>query len=345
MKKLIILVLAIGLAGLYSCEKDMSDKAELKATPTKSALNMEEGKVTVLQKADAEVPIDYTWSASDFGAQVITTYNLEFDKKGNNFEEPFSIGIVKNALTLSILTSDLNAKLLGLCADPENPEQLELEFRIKATVSEYVDPAYSAIVNQKMTPYGEVIVYPWLNVPGNYQGWNPADMSTAIASKLSNEKYEGYMWFPAATEFKYAKGSWDTNWGDDGGDGTLEPGGANILCPEEGYYKLNANLVDLKHTFVKTDWGVIGSATPGGWDTDTDMMYDQVTKVWTVTMDLTAAEIKFRSNNDWALNYGDDGADGKLEEGGANIVITVAGNYTITLDLSKPVYRYKLVKN
>jgi hypothetical protein len=153
------------------------------------------------------------------------------------------------------------------------------------------------------------------------------------------------MWFPANTEFKYAKGSWDTNWGDDGANGTLDPGGANILAPEAGYYKLNADLVGLTHTFLKTEWGVIGNATPGGWDSDTDMTYDEANKIWTVTMDLTAAAIKFRANNSWDLNYGDDGGNGSLEAGGADILVPAAGNYTITLNLSNPVYKYKLQKN
>lgn len=345
MKKLTILILALGMIGLYSCKKDLSNQAELKSTPTPSTLNMTPGQVIVLEKADSSVVLTYTWTKSDFGAQVVTTYNLEFDKKGNNFKEPFSLGVVKNGTSISILTSDLNSKLLGLETEPDNPVALELEFRVKSTVSDYVNPAYSAVIPQTITPYAMVIVYPWLNVPGNYQGWNPGDMTTAIASKLSNEKYEGYMWFPASTEFKYAKGTWDTNWGDDNGDGTLEPGGANILCPDEGYYKLNADLVNLKHTFLKTDWGVVGDATPGGWDVDTDMTYDQVTKVLSVTMDLTAAKIKFRANNSWDLNYGDDGGNGTLEENGADIVIATAGNYTVILDLSKPVYKYKLIKN
>jgi len=346
MKKIVILILAIGLIGLYSCEKDMSDKAELKATPTASTLNMQNGAVIVLQKNDSAVVLEFDWSKSDFGAQVVTTYTLEMDKKGNNFDAPIAVGVVKNALSVSILTADYNSKLLGFEAEPDNPVPLELEFRVKATITDLVNPAYSSVISQTITPYPMIIVYPLLNVPGNYQGWNPADMSTVIASKKSDEVYEGYMYFTPSTEFKYAKGSWDVNWGDDGGDGTLEPNGANILAPDEGYYKLNANLNTLKHTFLKTEWGVIGDATPGGWDNDTDMTYDQVTKVWTVTIDLTANKIKFRANNSWDLNYGDNDANGSLEEGGADIAIPSAGNYTITLDLSKaPNYKYKLVKN
>ena len=33
-------------------------------------------------------------------------------------------------------------------------------------------------------------------------------------------------------------------------------------------------------------------------------------------------EFKFRENNDWAMNYGDNGADGTLDVNGENIAIT-----------------------
>jgi hypothetical protein len=55
---------------------------------------------------------------------------------------------------------------------------------------------------------------------------------------------------------------------------------------------------------------------------------------------LKDGSIKFRNNDAWTLEYGDNGADGVLDAGGANIAAK-AGNYSIILDLSnskKPVY-------
>jgi hypothetical protein len=48
--------------------------------------------------------------------------------------------------------------------------------------------------------------------------------------------------------------------------------------------------------------------------------------------------MKFRFNEDWGVNYGDDGANGSLEPGGANIAVSVAGIYYITLDLAALTY-------
>ena len=76
------------------------------------------------------------------------------------------------------------------------------------------------------------------------------------------------------------------------------------------------------------------------------MTYDAASKTWTLTVDLTAEEIKFRANDGWDWNYGDTGADGSLENGGDNIPVPAAGNYTVVLDLSNPrAYTYTLTLN
>ena len=212
----------------------------------------------------------------------------------------------------------------------------------------------SAIVNKFPEPGsgGSVLVtpnpgnsaYPVLNVPGGYQGWDPALSSTVIASPNSDSKYEGYFYLEANTEFKFAQGGWDLNWGDDGADGTLDPGGANIKVNETGFYLLEADLNTLTYKVTKTDWGLIGSATPNGWDSDIDLTYDATEKAWTITADLVAGEVKFRANNGWDLNYGDDGANALLERGGANISIPAAGTYLIKLYLDSPDHTYYVEK-
>lgn len=186
-----------------------------------------------------------------------------------------------------------------------------------------------------------------LHVPGSYQGWDPTDTANIVTSLLADGNYEGYVWFNAdSTKFKYTLGpNWDVSWGDSLGNGALKLYGPNIKAGLAGYYKLNVNLNNLTHFFEKTDWAVVGDATTGGWNNDTNMTYDPVDKVWRVTLDLGQGSIKFRANSSWVLNYGDDGANGTLDKDGANIAVPGPGNYTITLDLSKAVYTYKFKYN
>ena len=41
---------------------------------------------------------------------------------------------------------------------------------------------------------------------------------------------------------------------------------------------------------------------------------------WRGVVTLKDGEFKIRQNSDWAVNYGDDGANGTMDAGGANIV-------------------------
>lgn len=187
-------------------------------------------------------------------------------------------------------------------------------------------------------------VYPYIYAPGSYQGWDPANPATVLASVNDDGNYEGFLYFAEEnTEFKFTPApNWDTDFGDNGGDGTLDPQGANILVADPGFYKVNVDLNNLTYTLEKTTWGLIGSATPGGWDNDTDLTYDVEKGALTLTVDLVPGEIKFRANDDWALNFGDDGGDALLNRDGANIQIASAGNYEIVLYLDKPDYTYSI---
>lgn len=217
----------------------------------------------------------------------------------------------------------------------------------KALVQKFYPDVKSSGLYSSPKPRKLKADYPVIYVPGDYQEptWDPAN-SNQLASVLSDGTYEGYIYVEAGKQFKFTDGpSWDVNYGDDNFDGTLEPGGANIVAAETGYYKLNVNLNDFTYTMVKTDWGVIGDATAGGWDIDQNMTYDPASKTWNAMLDLTAGGMKFRANDGWDINYGDTGVDGVLDAGGDNIAIPEAGTYVITMKLGTPDYVYSVVRN
>jgi len=199
------------------------------------------------------------------------------------------------------------------------------------------------------TPPKSTQAYPVLNCPGSYQGWNPADPKNVVASAGSNSQYEGYLYFATgSTQFKLAQGSWNVNWGDDGSlTGKLKHGGDNFNVADAGYYKVNCDTAAMTYTILKTTWGVIGDATPGGWGTDTPMAYDTASKTWKVTLDLLGGKgLKFRANGGWDLNYGDNGQKlGLLKAGGDNITIPEDGSYNVTMKLGYPDYTYSIVRN
>jgi hypothetical protein len=134
---------------------------------------------------------------------------------------------------------------------------------------------------------------------------------------------------------------WGTNWGDDGKDGTLDAGGANIVVTA-GTYFATVDMNDLTYTLepVTNVWGLVGGAY-NEWGATPDAQFVRdwskpFNDIW-ILIDVTLidGEFKFRANNDWGVNYGDNGNDGTLEEGGANIV-TTAGTYSFELDFTDP---------
>ena len=87
----------------------------------------------------------------------------------------------------------------------------------------------------------------------------------------------------------------------------------------------------------QSDWGLVGSATPNGWNGPDIEMYQTGSQEFSIYAELGSGELKFRFNEDWGNNFGDNGNDGTLESGGANIPIS-AGTYFIVMDLSSGTY-------
>ena len=114
---------------------------------------------------------------------------------------------------------------------------------------------------------------------------------------------------------------------------------ANITMTEEaGYYKVDVDLESKSYVLTPIESiGVIGSASPNGWDSEVPMTYvpyNTETKepgYWEVKdITLTDGVIKFRGNNDWdcGINWG--GTADALTIGGPDMAVT-AGSYDIKL--------------
>lgn len=351
-KLLIIFVLGIFLSSCLVDDEVRDPIVELLGAPNLTA----PANITLAEENASTVLTGFSWTEADFGYQAAINYTLQVDKAGNNFATPYTLYSTSN-LEARMTVAELNNKLLtyGLPGDWTS----DIELQLVASVSDKVDAQTSGKVAAKVTTYDVVVEYPKLYMPGSYQrpqDWDAGNETTVVYSVQDNGRYQGYFWFPdETTEFKFTQvPAWEEDYTigdpDAGGQtGTLQIGGwggNNIkVTTGAGYYLIKADLNAKTYTSLKTSWGLIGSATPNAWDSDQDMTFDVTTKIWSVTLNLTAGDIKFRANDGWDLNYGDDGPDGKLEEGGANIAIESAGNYTIMLDLSGAIYTYTVKKN
>ncbi|MET0945598.1 MAG: SusE domain-containing protein [Flavobacterium sp.] len=361
------LIALLALVAVSCSVEDVQDRPVIEAVTAPVLTAPQSGIAYVLTPdAAANQAERFTWTSADFGGSVEVTYVVEIDKKGNTFKTPKELGTVKSQNQTSVSVEKLNTAVLSLGATPFTPGDFEV--RVKSVVG--AETQISNITGIVVTPY--TTETPKLWVPGGYQNasgygsdWTHSSAPTLLAEGYGKTAFEGYVYFATAQDgtkdgqgFKLsAQASWDgTNYGVGATAGTISATGGNLSITP-GYYRINADTdpTKLTYTATATEWGVIGSATAAvtggdGWGNDLDMVYDPAKKTWSVTMNLTANEIKFRANDAWTIDMGQSkvGADGVLAYGGDsnNIVIPSAGNYTIVLDLSSPRnYKYTLTKN
>lgn len=137
---------------------------------------------------------------------------------------------------------------------------------------------------------------------------------------------------------------WAVNWGaPDFPVGVGIQGGPNIPVPAAGIFTVNFNSNTGAYKFsVRSDIGIIGDATPGGWGEDTNMFPDPTdSNKYSITLKLKVGDCKFRKDDDWAVNWGAvDFPTGTGVQNGPNIPIAAAGKYTITFDKATGVYNF-----
>jgi len=310
---------------------------------------------TLTEETANDTLMMFDWTEPDYGFSAPVTYSIEMGLSAESFADSVEIGSTTKT-SYPVTVGGMNSRLIS-AGFPAN-QQVTVPIRIRAIVNDSVQQEISEPASYTFTPYLVEIEYPEIFVPGGYQAasgyitnWEPAE-APPLYSFEDNDIYEGYIYVANANSaFKFtAARNWnEADWGDTGADGTLDAGGTNIIAAEAGYYKVDVNFNNLTYSLTDTDWAVTGSATPNGWagenTPDHDMTYDPQAKVWTITTDLSAGEIKFRANDAWNMEYGDDEGDTMLEAGGANIPVDEAGNYTIKLDLSEAPYTYSLTQN
>lgn len=338
-----LLLLSLFALTLFACEKD--EERIVVRQGTAPALTASASTLVLDRANPGADALTFSATPSDYGFNAAVTYTLEMARKGNNFSDSVVVAL-SNTRERKFTVGELNGILNRLELQPGSESQVEA--RVKSQVAPSIAPVYSNVVTLSATPYADLVDYPSIYVPGGYQGWAP-DKAPKISSVNNNKVYEGYINFPdASTEFKFTAGpNWDTNYGTGSAAKTLVLNGGNLKVTEPGYYLIKADLNALTWDVVKTSWGVIGDATPNGWDADQDLTYDAATGTLRTTLDLKASgKLKFRANDKWDINMGDNKVpNGFLTYGGENIPVPADGRYDIILDLSVPGnYRYTLKK-
>lgn len=292
----------------------------------------------------------FTWDAADFGVRTQINYSIEASyndgaklvlftgMNGTSSEQTYES--LNNILALSVEDGGLGVP---------SGEPTDVDFYISATIGTDFEKFYSAPATVRMTVTTAERTYPQVWVIGDYCGWNFDNAQGLFCFSGDEVTYEAIVDLgeKAANGFKLSgEAGWNDacNWGTDGDAAAPETeapsitlissgGSGNIMVYSKRFYRFvfDRSTLTLSNKLSFNSMGIIGDATPGGWDTDTEMNFDTQKQRFWVDVTLTAGEFKFRADNDWAINFG--GADGRLSQNGDNIKAT-AGNYRVYATLN-----------
>ncbi len=365
-------VLFIALLAFQSCSED--DSIEVTAAAQDGSLvfqNTTASNYILSNQTSSNVAERFIWTPADFGTETSVSYDLQ-----SSTTQDFAVPTILETTTENNVVVTVGRLLgiateLGLDNDPlttnsagEPNNTATIFVRLRAYIGNggaNTQELFSSIEPVNLTVLeitGDIeVLLPQIAVPGAYQGWSPSTAPTLAAAEVGQTNYEGFVYFQdAANEFKFLSpmedGTFDwgtTDWGDDGTfTGILvAEDEQNCKSTATGYHFVKANTANLTYSTAITNWGVIGNATPTGWDADTDFVYDSETGLLSITLQITAGAdnaFKFRANDAWDINFGDTDNDGSLDFGGSDIPAPAeSGMYKITLDITNPrMYAYSL---
>jgi hypothetical protein len=338
MKNKILLYLTfIGLiGGLVSCE-DEGEKGYMLDNPI--APSIQTMPDLTLNRDNGTDTLVFIGAPVNPGFEASARYFLEAAAVGSSFADPVQVYSDVQVAAIKMTVSDLNSMLLKkFPADATST----VEFRLRSMLVvdagtgasgtgsnpfEYISEAKTADVMLYGLPRLDLI---------------NSGMEQKIESPLGDGNYYGFVKLDDTQAFTLLNPDTDSEYG--GSGGTLAVDGSGIQTGTSGWYQFSADINELAYTSDPYMIGLIGSATPSGWDTpDQKMDYDSRSGTWSITLDLVDGEIKFRKNDGWAWNLG--GTEDSLVQGGDNIVVT-AGNYTITLTIiDDTTGTYEIVEN
>ena len=340
-KKFFIYITLVTLLGLFaSCEKDETRIVMLDNPVPPSLTSVPD---LTLQRTNGSQTLEFKGTHVDSGFTASASYFLEADLAGYNFASPLVLVTDIQAESLKIGVSDLNGILLKkFPADKATAAELRIRSVLVVDAGtgvrgtgtnpfEYI----SEKVNANITPYG----LPRLDLVNS-------GLEQKIESALGNGVYSGFVKLDTSKPFTLKDP--DTNKTYGGTGDVLSLDGSPLVASASGWHKLSADVNALTYKMESYMIGLVGSATPNGWDSpDQKMDYDAKTGTWKIPITLKDGDIKFRLNDGWAWNLG--GTTDKLVHNGDNIPVT-AGNYTITLTITNPVQgseagTYTIVKN
>ncbi|GGP01307.1 hypothetical protein GCM10010992_01270 [Cloacibacterium rupense] len=365
----ILFTAILGLT-LASCERDdVLAVADLKAKPeitsSLSATSYVINETNLLNTFETII-----FKKANYGVAVETESQLELAVAATSFAKPINLGLATSDNYVKLTYTELNNALISLGLAPNTP--VDVEVRVKSNIkssSATKSYVYSNPISFKVSPFkaNPDDLFPSLAVPGGYGGasgyadWNP-DNAPRLYSAKKDDKYAGFVWMNVASpefKFTYAKEGWGNNKGDTADPNTytsLAKDGKNIkgAFPNSTYF-IKVDWAGNTYSVAQANMGIIGEATPTGWNSDTKLTFNTTSKKFEIaSIALTGGKIfKFRNNDSWSIKIQPKSSDvtlvsGKEVEvfnsaegtvnGDPSFICPETGNYKIVLDLHNSGY-------
>lgn len=363
MKRILNLsLISLLFLSIMSCSDD-DNKTIVTATDAPVLISPENGTSVVLTKELADNPaLTLVWDHAKYDVSTAVTYTVEAAIADTEFQNSVFASPSTNSRFYTLTVDQLND--LALKAGLEAGTEGSIDIRIVASLGLSGDlPMVSNSISVTVNPYS--IADPQLfliGAPQAYYGlsaWSPqTGMSMRYIGDGETMVFEAYVKVAAGDGLKFGgtQGEWSAideagNYGMGDEPGTIKnSGGASdfkiAAADGDGLYYIQVDLDEMTIKYVKMNWGIIGDATPGGWSDETPMNYDFATNKYTLTANLTAAGLKYRSantgnfiyagqdNSAWKFNVGNSDPKVTYNAEAPNFTIAAAGSHDLELTIN-----------
>ncbi len=298
----------------------------------------------VLSGENEDEVVVFNVTQADFGTNMEVTYIIQMDRPGNNFANPADLGSSTSSV-IEVKAELINTRAIsrGIPAGESGP----MEFRVRAVPSRTLSALSGAPVAINISTFSDAVALRNMFLVGEAtaRGWDNNANNPALFRDPDNEDLFVYSGFFNAGGFKVLEnlGQWQPQFGtNDGSTISANMGGGDdpdtFNVPAAGYYTFTFDLstesftlmpiADVPATFETV--GIIGSATPEGWDASTAMnQLEFDNHIYYTSVTLEDGEMKFRADNDWAVNWGAGSSiSGTAVQDGPNIPVE-AGTFKI----------------
>lgn len=317
--------------------------------PTFTSIDNGDAFVLSLDNNDLEA-VNVTWNDPilDSTLPIEINYVLEAATPNTSFVSPIEVGSVNNTNSISLTNAQLNAVAIqtGIEVDTAGDVEMRLISTITDAASGTVLERITETVTINVTTYLTVLDLSttWGVVGSAANDWGATPDLPFFKTDLDGVLVAYVNLIDGEIKFR-ENNAWDNNYGSDSSTGGALVSGGGNLTVTAGSYKIVMDLNNLTYTIESFSLGIVGGAY-NNWGSTPDFMleYDPYSDVFRGLVTLIDGEMKFRLNNDWGTNWGDDGTDGTLDPGGANIVVS-AGTYFATVNMNDLTYTLEPVQN